>query len=47
MGDPLAIGVLVGVKALALTVREANKTLMGALFTDKARREGKQVVDLY
>ena len=47
MGDPLAIGVLVGVKPLALTVSEANKALMGALFPDKARGEGQQVIDLY
>ena len=47
MGDPFAIGVLVRVKALALTVGEANKALVRAFFADKACGEGQQVIDLY
>ena len=39
--------VLVGVEAFALAVGEANKALMGALFPDKARGEGQQVIDLH
>ena len=47
VGDPLTIGVLVGVKALALAVGETNKALVGALFTDKACSQGQKVVDLH
>ncbi|MNM82233.1 hypothetical protein D3C81_942580 [compost metagenome] len=45
--DPVAVGVLVGVEALALTVGKADETLSRAFFADKARRQLQQVVDLY
>jgi len=47
VSNPLAIGVLIRVKAFALAVGEANKALVSAFFTDKTCREGQQIVDLY
>ncbi|MCY1422346.1 hypothetical protein D9M71_380230 [compost metagenome] len=45
--DPVAIGVLVRVEALALAVGKADEALPCALFPDKARGQGQQVVDLH
>ncbi|MNO53201.1 hypothetical protein D3C76_436390 [compost metagenome] len=47
VGDPFAVGVLVGIEALALAVGEANETLACAFFADEARRQGQQVFDLH
>ena len=47
MGDPLAIGVLIRVKAFALAISETNKALVGPLLTDKTCGQCQQVVDLY
>ena len=41
VGYPLAVGVLVRAKALALTIGEANKTLPRALLTHEARRQAQ------
>ncbi len=47
VGNPFAVGVLVGVEALALAVGEANEALSRAFFADKTRRQLQQIVDLY
>ena len=47
VGDPVTVGVLVRVEALALAIGETDKTLARAFFADKACGEGQQVFDLY
>ena len=45
--DPVAVGVLVGVEALALAIGETNEALSRPLFAHKARSQLEQIVDLY
>ncbi|MNP29307.1 hypothetical protein D3C76_1223260 [compost metagenome] len=45
--DPVAVGILVGVEALALAIGEADEALPGAFLADKTRGQGQQVVDLH
>ena len=47
MGDPIVIGILVGVEAFALAIGEANKTLLGPFFPNEACRQAEQVADLH
>ncbi len=47
VGDPIVIGILVGVEAFALAIGEADKALLRTFFADKTCGQAEQVADLY